>query len=195
MNSLEERARRNMVHDALELLLSAKPMTRAELFVGAPANTRPFQRRVIDNLVEQGVVSKQNDGGDPNSPTISIKLKDRRRLEKILEDEVELTRVIWPGSVPPALPSDRPPPEDVTVVLEEPTAPPSVTHPDAPLPAPVFPIAAPAMNQEQLMERLLLVMDAACQSIIYTREKVDRLEKTVEEIKKQVNFIYEGLTK
>lgn len=52
--------------------------------------------------------------------------------------------------------------------------------PEEQLPAPVQVPEASVDNQQKLLERLLLVMDAACQSIIYTREKVDAMEQKID---------------
>ena len=196
MNPAEEKARLHMVQAALEELLTGKPKTRVELFGEANNDAvKQFQRRIIKALEQYGAITRTELGTATN-----INLKNRKKVEYLLANEVELVRLIWPGStapveepavfitvkpVAPALKIVEP------VVLEvEDSAP---QGPEAQLPAPVsLSGAIPDSTTQELLaknnallEQLLLILDAATQSIIYTREKVDAMEVKVNSLWEQ----------
>lgn len=187
MNPAEEKARLHMVQAALEELLTGKPKTRTELF-GEAGNdaVKQFQRRIIKALEQYGAIVRTELGSVTN-----INMKNRKKVEYLLSNEVELVRLIWPGSTVPAE-------EPAVFITVKPVAPqlkvvePVVLEvvetapqgPEAQLPAPVsltgaIPDATTQALLEKnnaLLEQLLLILDAATQSIIYTREKVDAME-------------------
>lgn len=202
MTPAEEKSRLASVQLALEHLLSGGPQTRKELFGEAGTPTvREFQRRILRSLEDGGVVSKAETGVPP---TVRIHLKNRRKAEHLLKNPVDLAQIVWPGSkaAPPS-------PEFVPIEIKDPVldavlaqakAPePAVLLIDLPRPAqpltpptPVF-LPPPQQTMQELMERLLIIMDAACQRIIYTSEQVDSLKKEVEQMQKQVNHLWEQL--
>lgn len=202
MTPAEEKARLASVQLALEHLLSGGPQTRRELFGEAGTPTvREFQRRTLRALEDGGVVSKAETGVPP---TVRIHLKNRKKAEYLLKNPVELAQIVWPGSK-----ASPPPPEFVPIEIKDPAldailaqakAPePAVLLIDLPRPAqpltpptPVF-LPAPEKTTDELLSRLLIIMDAACQRIIYTSEQVDEMKKEVREMQKQVNHLWEQL--
>ena len=204
MTPAEEKARLASVQLALELLLARGPQTRAELFGKTKDSaTSTFQRRVLHSLEQQGLVYKA-DAGTP--PTTKVHLKNRKKAQYVLDNPSELAGIMWPSSKP------APPPE---LVNPPPSVPPPALTPAPAVPPPVqpapqepivisvddeespqemelraeqAPVLAPVSDPsiKELLERLLVVMDAACQSIIYTREKVDAMEA-------KINYLWESL--
>jgi len=207
MSPAEEKARLGMVQLALERLLAGGPQTRVELF--GETNSQPlrgFQRSILKTLELTGIVYKA-DTGTP--PTSRVHLKNRAKATHLVKNPVDLSQVVWgqarkpdPDPSAPELPvrTDAAPPEPVVLIVSD-EAPqeqgtfvtirktPVVDAPQGPpppasqAPAPTFP--PPDHTTQQLLERLLLIMDAACQSIIYTREKVDALET-------KINYLWEA---
>ena len=161
MNAAEEHARRGMVQRAFEMLLRGEAglITRAELFKDFPASAKFFQRKIYTAMTDQGLVEKYM-GGDPRSPVTYIRVKDRPRVEQILKEPAELTRFIWPGSAPPVIS------ESAEIVA----LPPLTDELN--------------MTTDQLLRRLLVVMETACLSIIHTRNKLDTLEPKILELHK-----------
>lgn len=204
MTPAEEKARLASVQLALEQLLSGGPQTRKELFGEAgSANVREFQRKTLRALEDGGVVSKAETGVPP---TVRIHLKNRKKAEYLLKNPVELAQIVWPSSRPvpvepqpvfqhielkdPALDAIKeqakaPEPALILLDIPRPSAPPTP-------PTPVF-LPQPQQTMQELMERLLIVMDAACQRIIYTSEQIDSMKKEVEQMQKQVNHLWEQL--
>jgi len=197
MNPAEEKARLHMVQAALEELLNGKPKTRVELFGEANNDAvKQFQRKIIKSLEQYGAIVRTELGSATN-----INLKNRKKVEYLLANEVELVRLIWPGS---SVPVEEPavfitvkpstPPlklvEPVVLTVEEEKVP---QGPEAQLPAPVSLTGAVPDETMQmllaknnaLLEQLLLILDAATQSIIYTREKVDAMEVKVNSLWEQ----------
>lgn len=203
MTPAEEKARLASVQLALEHLLTGGPKTRKELFGEAGTPTiHEFQRRTLRSLEDQGVVLKAETG---TPPVMRVHLKNRKKAEYLLANPVELAQIVWPSSRPakPEQPTfeliqtedpqldaamekaKAPEPEIVLLDIPRPTSPPTP-------PTPVF-LPPPQQTMQELMERLLIIMDAACQRIIYTSEQVDSLKKEIDQMKKQVNHLWEQL--
>lgn len=203
MTPAEEKARLASIQLALEQLLSGGPQTRKELFGEAgSANIREFQRKTLRALEDGGVVSKAETGVPP---TVRIHLKNRKKAEYLLKNPVELAQTVWPSSRPAPMepqPVFRPielKDPALDAILEQAKAPePALILLDIPRPGtpptPPTPVFLPQPQpMQELMERLLIVMDAACQRIIYTSEQVDSMKKEVEQMQKQVNHLWEQL--
>jgi len=187
MSPAEEKARLAMVQLAIERLLESGPQTRIELF--GETNSQPikgFQRSVIKTLENGGIIYRA-DTGTP--PITRVHLKNRTKATSLLEDPVALSRVVWPTAgaalLPPELPVEVAAPQEPVVLIVKDEAPQEqTTTPEGQVPAPTFP--PPDTTTQQLLERLLVVMDAACQSIIYTRDKVDALELKINHLWEQL---------
>ena len=171
MTSAEERARLNLVSDALEILRSGKPHSRSELFPNSDKELNSFQRKVLGNLVELGVIARQ-ESGDPNSPTVRYLLRNRKELENLLSSETALSRVIWPSAIQVA---DKPPmPVDPTKV-EKPTHLQIVP----PIPEPVVGAPEVPMPPTADLQQLFKLIEATGGSIIYIRDRLDELCKFI----------------
>lgn len=207
MTPAEEKARLASVQLALERLLADGPNTRAGLFGETKSSAaKEFQRRAIRSLENSGIVYKAETGSPPIS---KVHLKNRKKAEFVLQNPVELSYVVWPKnkpgheevepppSQPDAFPVPQPAPQEPEVVLtiNDDRAPQEqvdtqkglVEQAPAPVPAASPPRAAVQdQDMQQLMSRLLMVMDAACQSIIYMREKIDALEPKINHLWEQL---------
>lgn len=194
MTPAEEKARLASVQLALELLLSGGPQTRKELF-GESTSTgmREFQRRTLRALEVAGVVSKAETG---TPPTSRIHLKNRKKAEYLLKNPLELVQVIWPQSAPAE------PPEQFSIIeVKDPALEAAIAKAQEPEvhlidiqpPKPVVLPPPPERQTDELMERLLVIMDAACQRIIYTSEQIDTMKKDIEDMQKKVNHLWEQL--
>lgn len=100
---------------------------------------------------------------------------EREKADVVVRRQPAPTQTIPQG--PPAMP---PTPKEET---------PRIMQAQAPI---LTPSADLAVTQ-QLLERLLLVMDAACQRIIYTSEQVDALAKRVEELEPKIDYLWRQL--
>jgi hypothetical protein len=214
MTPAEEKARLASVQLALELLLARGPQTRAELFGETKDSAvREFQRKTIRTLELQGIVYKADSGTPPMS---RVHLKNRKKAQFVLENPIELAGIVWPSSrpaPPPDLVNPPAPQEPVVLIVEEdeerapqeqvafitarPMAAPVDVTPQGtqqkkeeskPVEQAPAPVLTPSIepSTRELLERLLVVMDAACQSIIYTREKIDALEPKINHLWEQL---------
>lgn len=211
MSPAEEKARLGMVQLALERLIDGGPKTRVELFGETNSQPlRGFQRNILKTLELIGVVYKA-DTGNPPTLRVYLKNRAKAlHLVKNPVDLSQVvwgpTRKSDPDPSAPELPvevgaadpqrsllkgqpvvlfrikEEAPQEQDTFVTIrktpveDSPQGPP----PPAQAPAPIFP--PPDQTTQQLMERLLLIMDAVCQRIIYTSEKVDAMETKLNQL-------------
>lgn len=196
MSAADERAKIGEVIDALEMLRSGKAYTRFELFPNS--GNRVFQKKVTAALVEHGVLHRK-EIGDPKAPTVQFILKSRRELERLINDEVALSRLIWPGAVgvsdkPPEMPPMLqvvPDPVETLLNVVEPETPPT------PEPAKKADAVAELTEAMSSIKELTQIVSVAGQSIVYTRERLDELcrylGQVLPELERKVDSLYKDL--
>lgn len=206
MTPAEEKLKLNLARKVIENLIpGGKTMT--ELFGAMSGAERAYNARMI-TILETGGVLRKVTGANGTAAIIYLNDKMKARLvldnEELLSRVVwpspDLLKkgpeVMFASK--PVIQSKVPilPPFDATFITARKVLPaetpkavemvPKSLPPEAPVepvqvPVSSAPVAfSPTVDvNTQLLERLLVVMEAACQSIIYTREKVDSLEVEV----------------
>lgn len=177
MDPAEERLRADLVRRAIVQLRRGAVCTRGTLFEGAPAGTRDFQRKILNRLIIQKAVKKVEVNGSttPSYQALNISL-----LTEIVESDESLALFIWP---PPTLELEQPQP------VEKETAPePQEQVPFPPVTATEAMDRSPELvealrENSKLLSDIVDLMNAAFQSLIYTRDKVDKLEGQVTELR------------
>jgi hypothetical protein len=191
MSATLERVRLLSVQTALQRLVKGGGYkTRHELFfVGIPITNseKEFQRRTLAALENNNVISKSG---------AMYTAKDATRAQHLASNPADLSQIVWksgrgPESVIPGVGIDVAPLEPVVLQpakqeeapLEQPFKT-LIVGPPAEAPQP--PTFDTGDSQKQLLERLVVIVEAACQSIIYTREKVDAMEQKLNHLWEQL---------
>ena len=125
-----------MVRKAIELLTSGKQYTRVELFPAAM--DRHLQKRVLDRLVEEEVLSKAEVGSE-SSVVIKYKAQDLEELHLFLTSDSLLVKLIWPNDPPEeVMPKPADPPPAVNPIVAARLPPPK--HTPMPIDPPTRPV-------------------------------------------------------
>ena len=173
MHPAEEKARLELVREGLKRFADAVPLTLREVFgVHANPKYRNMERKVLTLLTERGVISKIPQGkvGEPDR----FVLKNARELVSIVEDDIELSEVVWPSAPAEAYIETQEPQQ-----LEMPA--PSTSE----VPPPFIPPEAPP-TVEELMAGVLDRFSAIA-------EVLHSMDKRLESIDKKVSKIYKDL--
>jgi hypothetical protein len=176
LHPVEEKARLDLVRVGLKKFAQAIPLTLREVF-GLDANPayRGMERKVLAELVEMGVLSKTESAvvGQP----VRFTLKNAKELERIVMDDVALAGVIWPSTRVP----DLPPGQGTLALPTPPTEPPPFIAPE------VVEDSIDNLSVEEKMDTMIGLFMNAMESMIYMREKIDKMEA-------KVNKLYAELT-
>lgn len=168
----EEKARLDLVRDGLKRFAEALPLTLREVF-GAHANPkyRNMERKVLSLLTERGIISKINPTA-VGEPARYI-LKNAQQLVAIVEDDVGLSKVVWP-------PSESSIPEAPPPAVEPEPAPVSTEGP----PPFVAPEAPPTV--EEYMAGVLERFAAIAETLNNMHERLASIDKKVSKIYKDL---------
>lgn len=99
-----------MVRKAVEILTSGKPYTRVELF--SDSSERNLQRRVLDRLVSEEILSKE-EIGSASSVVVKYQMMNAEELGFFLQKDGLLVSLIWPHNPPPEVVAKLPIPHAV----------------------------------------------------------------------------------
>lgn len=155
----------NLIREGLKNFAAGQPLTLKEVFgLDTMPAYRGMERRVLHELVSLDVIDKID--ADGIGQPVRFVLKNAQKLVSIVENDEELSGVIWPSSRPP---------EDPPSMEEPPPAPTIGDMEDMP------------SSVEEKMDRMIVLFMNAMTSLIYMRDKVDAMEK-------KVNKIYSDLT-
>jgi hypothetical protein len=178
MDAAEERLRADIVRRAVILLRRGAVCSRTDLFNGAPAGTRDFQRKIINKLIASKAVKKV-DGAVQCFQALDINM-----LSGIVKNDESLALFIWPQPtlelVPSKVVDPEPPVQEVPkeiVQQQVPFQPTVVAAAEG-----SDPLLATFMETNKILNELIELSGAAFQSIIYMRDKIDSIEKKVNDM-------------
>lgn len=154
MNPGKEAAVRDTIRAGLLKLASNAVLTREEIFGKDPAHSSDEHRamKILRELATRGLI--QTIAGKQNEPKLHS-AKDAETLARIANDEVELTRLIWPGRVA--------------------SSEPSWSIGDATSPLPIMHASETTPSLQEQIAGILKLLAALTENVIYVREKVDAL--------------------
>lgn len=115
----------------------------------------------------------------PQEPAVVLTIENGAPQER-LEEKATFVTARRPQVAPPPQTIPQGPPKEETKEIVQAQAPVLVPPPETNV-------------SQQLLERLLVVLDAACQRIIYTSEQVDALKQKVEELEPKIDYLWRQL--
>lgn len=207
---MQQEQTRAAFREALSLLRDGVGHLRQDLFAKGPDVDKKLQRKALDGLAAMKVLERV-EVATGSVFSVEYRLRNLEELEVVLDDEEKLHNLIWPNGPPmekqkPPPEPPKPPPAPVpTPVMQSPFPPgwpaqqptwvrgadgnlypvmgPPMMAPQPMSPPPVAPMLQ-GSEERALLEQLVQLLHAAFESLVYTREKVDKIEKRVEELSK-----------
>lgn len=181
MDDIEERKRIQAGLETILLIANTGPFLRSAIFHTTGASKKRRELDVLNKLCDAKVLSRKtvsNAVGNLGLEYYSV--ENFKALEDICKDEKRVASLIWGGSLKPPVqhPLWSPP--------STPAAIPSKTAAVAPVKEAPKPAPPPPTNNsnDEVMYDVVKLLRAVCESMIYTREKVDMLEQKVDELLK-----------
>lgn len=177
-NPASDRAKMEVARSALKKLHTRQAHYRRELFAGNSKESLnvTWQYRLLRRMTEYGLIQQITNGSNPNTTRYIV--QDDADLSRFLDNDRELTKLLWPNSYAEQLPLFEGENESDLAGAGLYVVPGGADMPE-PAPEEAEPEAADIASAN------LKLLYGAVQNMIYIREKIEKLETTVESIREQ----------